>query len=460
MIGRNVELNTLNEAYNQDVGTICVLYGRESMGKTTLLNEYTKDKQSLWFYALPGSEKEQKRHFIHAVTAQTNRALMTFAEPDDSYEQLIFNALRQMSGRVVLVIEDFIHLVKASDSFFNDIIKVVSSDTLNVRLQVILTTSSIYFVENNLVAAVGSAAMHINSFIKLREFSFVETVRMFPQYGVEDIVRLYAITGGVPGNLASFMPQRSLKDNILNEILMPDGKMHLAGYEFVKNELRETGVYNTILAALASGREKLNDIYEYTGYGRDKISVYLKHLMERDVVEKLFSYDSKGYVNSRKGLYRINDSYVYFWYRFIYGQFTALTCMGAERFYERFIQDELKKYASDAFVMVAQEYLELLGNAGGLPFKIVRKGSWYGKNGNVDIIAEGADGSCLIGQSNSTDKPMTRTDYEKLLANAELAGISFQYVYLFSLGGFAEELRTLSEKNMEITIKLIGMEDL
>ena len=182
--------------------------------------------------------------------------------------------------------------------------------------------------------------------------------------------------------------------------------------------------------------------------------------MERDVVEKIFSYDSKGYVNSRKGLYRINDSYVYFWYRFIYGQFTALTCMGAERFYERFIQDELKKYASDAFVMVAQEYLELLGNAGGLPFKIVRKGSWYGKNGNVDIIAEGADGSCLIGQSNSTDKPMTRTDYEKLLANAELAGISFQYVYLFSLGGFAEELRTLSEKNMEITIKLIGMEDL
>lgn len=460
MIGRNVELNTLNEAYNQDVGTICVLYGREGMGKTALLKEYTKDKQSLWFYALPGSEKEQKRHFIQAVTAQTNRALMTFAEPDDSYEQLIFSALRQMSGRVVLVIEDFIHLVKASDSFFNDIIKLVSSKTLNVRLQVILTTSSIYFVENNLVAAVGSAAMHINSFIKLREFSFVETVRMFPQYGVEDIVRLYAITGGVPGNLAGFMPQRSLKDNILNEILMPDGKMHLAGYEFVKNELRETGVYNTILAALASGREKLNDIYEYTGYGRDKISVYLKHLMERDVVEKLFSYDSKGYVNSRKGLYRINDSYVYFWYRFIYGQFTALTCIGAERFYERFIRDELKKYASDAFVMVAQEYLELLGNAGGLPFKIVRKGSWYGKNGNVDIIAEGEDGSCLIGQSNSTDKPMAQTDYEKLLANAELAGISFQYVYLFSLGGFAEELRALSEKNKEITIKLIGMEDL
>ncbi|MGN1187426.1 MAG: ATP-binding protein [Lachnospiraceae bacterium] len=460
MIGRNVELNTLNEAYNLDMGTICVLYGREGMGKTTLLKEYTKDKQSLWFYALPGSEKEQKRHFIQAVTAQTNRALMNFTEPDDTYEQLLINALRQMSGRVVLVIEDFIHLIKASDSFFTDIVKTINNKTLNVRLQVILTTSSIYFVENNLVSAVGSAAMYINSFIKLRAFSFVETVRMFPQYGVEDIIRLYAITGGVPGYLACFVAERSLKDNIINEILKPEGKLHLAGYEFVKNELRETGVYNTILAALASGREKLNDIYEYTGYGRDKISVYIKHLMERDIVEKLFSYDSKGYVNSKKGLYRINDSYVYFWYRFIYGQFTALTCMDSERFYERFIQDDLEKFASDAFVMVGQEYLELLGSSGGLQFNIARKGSWYGKNGDVDIIAEGMEGTCLIGKTNSTDKPMTQKDYEELLANAKLAGITPQYVYLFSLGGFTEELRIFSEKNMEPLIKLIGMEDL
>ena len=55
---------------------------------------------------------------------------------------------------------------------------------------------------------------------------------------------------------------------------------------------------------------------------------------------------------------------------------------------------------------------------------------------------------------------MTGTDYEKPLTNAELAGISFQYVYLFSLGGFAEELRVLSDTNTELTIKLIGMEDL
>lgn len=36
------------------------------------------------------------------------------------------------------------------------------------------------------------------------------------------------------------------------------------------------------------GRNKLNDIHEYTGYGRDKISVYLKNLIAREIVEKYF----------------------------------------------------------------------------------------------------------------------------------------------------------------------------
>ena len=50
------------------------------------------------------------------------------------------------------------------------------------------------------------------------------------------------------------------------------------------------------------GKNKLNDIHEYTGYGRDKISVYLKNLIAREIVEKIFSYDVFGNENTRKGL--------------------------------------------------------------------------------------------------------------------------------------------------------------
>ena len=51
--------------------------------------------------------------------------------------------------------------------------------------------------------------------------------------------------------------------------------------------IAETAVYDTILATLADGRHgKLNDMYAHTGFSRAKISVYLKNLMELELVEK------------------------------------------------------------------------------------------------------------------------------------------------------------------------------
>ncbi|MFR6392129.1 MAG: hypothetical protein ACLUN0_03870 [Roseburia sp.] len=58
---------------------------------------------------------------------------------------------------------------------------------------------------------------------------------------------------------------------------------------YISIELRELSVYNTILAALASGNNKLNDLFLKTGFSRAKISVYMKNLMAFDVVEKVVS---------------------------------------------------------------------------------------------------------------------------------------------------------------------------
>ena len=59
---------------------------------------------------------------------------------------------------------------------------------------------------------------------------------------------------------------------------------------YISIELRELSVYNTILAALASGNNKLNDLFLKTGFSRAKISVYMKNLMAFDVVEKVVSF--------------------------------------------------------------------------------------------------------------------------------------------------------------------------
>ncbi len=455
MIGRIPELNMLNEAYDKNASSILVLYGREGQGKTTLLQEFVKDKPALWFECLPGSVAEIKKSFIKAMGCQ----LQSEIQVDSGTDFLdIVAAVEHVadSERLVLIVKEFQHMVKASKEFTNDLVKALSR--LSSKLTIVLSSSSVYFVENGLVSAMGTAAMYISSFVKLKEFSFVETVRMFPEYNVEEIVRLYAITGGVPGYLARFEGTDSVEQNVKRLFIAENGILAKEGHEFIKNELRETGVYNTILSALATGRNKLNEIHDYTGYGRDKISVYIKNLTEREIVEKVFSYDSDGYENTKKGLYRIKDNMVNFWYRFIYQNNTALSFLGPNEFYGRYIADFMSDFASETFTKVALEYLELMNSSNQLPFKVVKKGSWYGKSGDISIICESEKGEYIIGQTNSTDQMVGIEGYEHLLDNARLAGIDAKYVFIFSLGGFAFELKKKALEDSAIT--LIGMEDL
>ena len=55
--------------------------------------------------------------------------------------------------------------------------------------------------------------------------------------------------------------------------------------------LRELSVYDTILACIAGGCDKLNDLYLKTGFSRAKISVYMKNFAASDIIEKTGNID-------------------------------------------------------------------------------------------------------------------------------------------------------------------------
>ena len=126
--------------------------------------------------------------------------------------------------------------------------------------------------------------------------------------------------------------------------------------------LRELSVYDTILACIAGGCDKLNDLYLKTGFSRAKISVYMKNLAASDIIEKAVSFETGGWENAKKGVYRIRDNYVNFWFCFIYPHLSALYMMSAEEFYDTYIEPGLNTYLNRYFVGVFMEYLWLLNH--------------------------------------------------------------------------------------------------
>ena len=56
--GRENELNTLNRLYNSNKFEFAVIYGRRRVGKTALINEFTKDKDTIFFTGVETNQKQ------------------------------------------------------------------------------------------------------------------------------------------------------------------------------------------------------------------------------------------------------------------------------------------------------------------------------------------------------------------------------------------------------------------
>lgn len=454
LLGRNEQLQMLEDMAVSDKSTFTILYGRTGIGKTTLLKKFASGKNAVCYCAPQASLKEQLAIMKEQFKVQLGSDASEAVGNAQSYNELF--AL--LAGKDLLIIEEFQNIVKADKEFIGAVAALVRGELTGRKIMVICSSSSISWIENSLVSAIGVNAYAITTFLKLKELSFVDAVRMFPAFSVEDCVRMYAVTGGVPSYMAHFSDKLSIKENICRLFLEDNAPLKGEGAEYIKEELRETSLYNTILYCIANGEYKLNELHGHTGFGRDKISVYLKNLMEREIVEKVFSFDTTGNEHTRKGLYNIRSQLTAFWFRFIYAHESELMIMSSSDFYDKYIANELDAFAADTFVKVGTEYIELLNELHRLPVNIDRRGRWWGKNGNIDIIACDKEGRYVIGSCNWTSESFTFAMFEEFMYNVGLSGIGKDYVYLFSRGAFDKELVEFTRDNPNIV--LVGVDEL
>ena len=57
-VGRESELIKLEKMYSTNEFQFAVIYGRRRVGKTTLIREFLKNKESLLYVSLEGTQKE------------------------------------------------------------------------------------------------------------------------------------------------------------------------------------------------------------------------------------------------------------------------------------------------------------------------------------------------------------------------------------------------------------------
>ena len=125
---------------------------------------------------------------------------------------------------------------------------------------------------------------------------------------------------------------------------------------------------------------------------------------------------------------------------------------------DTYIEKELDAYLERYFREACTEYLLILNQMGQLPFTIKRVGTWIGKTGRIDIVAQSEDRRSIIGFCN-WDKPMMTMDMCENMAMAmEQARLTSDDYYLFSATDFEPALQSYVVRDPRF--KLINMNEL
>lgn len=447
---RSTELKTLHNYFGREDNQIVVLYGDRFSGKTQLLRDFLKGKEFFYYSARACSEEEQLKLWHDEL----KDSLQKNTEIREGYQGIISAMMENPveEGKRVIVVDEFQNIIKSGTGFMDVVVQGAHSKWGSQPVMFILCSSSVYWVENQMVEKLKELAFEISGLIRLNDLKFLDFTRHFKNYELQSSVEAYAVIGGSPLLWELWDDTRPVSDNICNLILRSGAPLNEYGRHVLPSELREPQVYNTILATLAQGKNKLNDIYKYTGFSRAKISVYIKNLIELEIVEKIDSVNTAGHENVQKGIYRITDPFTRFWYKYVFRYYSKLMFMSPDRFYAKYIAPTFKSYTAYCFTDVCAEYLDILNQMDKLGFRYTQRGVWVGKVGTIDTVAMDDDGRTLVALCNWENPTMNYADYEWLMFCVKQAKLNVNEIFLFSAGDFDLELKQEDMINEHLTL--------
>ena len=106
-IGRKRELDDLNRRYKNGKFEFAVIYGRRRVGKTTLINEFVKDKEVIFYTGIEGNGKENLEGLsrsIHSLSQDFADSSAIFASFKEALETVFKIADKR---RIVFVIDEY-----------------------------------------------------------------------------------------------------------------------------------------------------------------------------------------------------------------------------------------------------------------------------------------------------------------------------------------------------------------
>ncbi|MCC6039801.1 MAG: ATP-binding protein [Thermofilum sp.] len=397
LVDRREELKALEEWFRR--GRVALLFGRRRVGKTRLVLEFIRGKRAVYLLAADSTLEYNLRKFSEELSARFGVPGLRFAD----FEEL-FRFLCSREDVDLVVIDEFGYLVRAGalPQFQRVVDLVLGSKKL------LLTGSTVSAIESELLGYRSPLYGRVDLVKRLQPLRFHHLFEWFPGASFEGALAVYAATGGVPRYLEFF--QRCALEEVRRVMLNPDTLPFRDAKLILEEELPEPRRYFLVLEAIASGRTRLGEIAQYSGLEPYKLTYYLGVLRDLGYV----TYE-RPLLEGKRGVYRIADPYLAFWFRFIhpfYEELESGITAQALAYFER----NFNTHLGQVFEQVAGELL--------LPeLRFTRAGRWWKRGEEIDLVALDEDsGTAYFVEFKYSREVDAELEARRLRRKAELFG--------------------------------------
>ena len=377
---RTEQLAQLREMKNRSYDNhsmLTVVTGRRRIGKTTLIDKSMSGEEYLYFFV----GKKNEAVLCAEFTGEIRTKLGLFVPDGITSFKDIFAILMQVGEhrKFTLVIDEFQNFSEVNPSIFSDIQNYWDQFRLKTNVNLIVS-GSIYSLMTKLFRDKKEPLYGRDDHtIKLHPFApsvLKEVMHEYaPGYTNDDLLALYAYTGGVPKYIELFVDAEALtKDGMIRYICKPDSPFIEEGRKLLIQEFgRKYGKYFSILEAISEGYNTQAEIATYLG--SKSIGGQLSKLEE---TYNLIGKKRPMWAGSKSQTvrYEISDVFLRFWFRYIeknqmmieIGQYPLLAKVMSDD-YTTYTGDTLERYFK-AKMMEEMNYRAI--------------GSWWDPKGYTD----------------------------------------------------------------------------
>ncbi|MBR4489018.1 hypothetical protein IKP13_00090 [bacterium] len=147
----------------------------------------------------------------------------------------------------------------------------------------------------------------------IQYLSVADYCRLFPSFSRNDVMRLHALTGGIPTIAKELDPDASYEENV-KRLFRYDSAFSVCLSRWVIEVFRSPESYYPLLESIAAGHHRLSEIAKQVGFPNNKCGKYLEALIRHGFV---IAEKTPG---TKQATYHLANSYFIAWCRYAYGK--------------------------------------------------------------------------------------------------------------------------------------------